>query len=113
MWCAFQDVVEHDAVSIGQVVELSYLTGTAFQRRYTLAFAPTQSPPNADKGLCCYCIWYKCSKDGILKVFDQFHQFHDIQKYVCTIPDPTLDQDGNFKISRLVINSIWDAINNL
>ncbi|KAE8741648.1 hypothetical protein FOCC_FOCC012851 [Frankliniella occidentalis] len=112
-WCTFQDVVKHDAVSIGQVVEFSYLTGTAAQRRYTLAFAPTQPPPNADKGLGCYCIWYKCSKDGILKVFDQFHKFHDIQNYVCTIPDPTLDQDGNFKISRLVINSIWDAINNL
>ena len=44
---------------------------------------------------------------------DQFHKFLDTQNYVCPIPDPILDKDGNLKISRIILNNIWDAVNDL
>ena len=57
-------------ISIGQVDEFSYFTGTSSQRRYTLEFAPIPALPNADKGLGCYCMWYKSFRDGILIVME-------------------------------------------
>lgn len=110
-WCAFVNVNQHSPVLIGHVMEFSYLSGTLAERKYTLPSAPVTPPTEKAKGLGCLCVWYNCSHDGILTIANNVHHsFHDINKYICTIPSPVV-REGRYFVDKSVLQAIERELN--
>jgi len=91
-WYAFSS--EDNSIAIGRVLAFSYLSGSTWRDQvYSRTSAPVQAPNEQTKrGLGCLCDWYTIQKNGKLKsVSMDIHGYYPIEKYICTIPRPVIN----------------------
>lgn len=92
-WCAF---TEGKTIAVGRISEFSYLKGPTWkQQEYSALSVPTEPPAKNARGVGALCDWFTINKGNKLKATSMdVHGFYNITNYLCTLPRPSVSQDG-------------------
>lgn len=114
--CAFK-LADSNKISLGRVIQFSYLEGTKKQRQYSSCYVDVTLESVNSIGV--FANWFQARKKSANVVFVPLDIFtigyHPMQNYVSTIDESLLDdvEDGAFSMTTKVLEQIFPLWENV